>query len=842
MADPNDALKAEPPPGGWRARAALWRRDTSDRAIAQRVAGSAFAIRVFNAGLGFMTQILFARWMGEFEYGIYAYVWVWVLLLGGLASLGIASTTQRFIPEYTERRDQDGLRGYLIGAPLMVTGAATLLALFGLGLLAVFGSPGADVSTVVLAIGLLCLPVFVLADVQDGIARSYNWIDIALVPVYVVRPVLIIVFVALIALSGLPPTAVWVVGASVLAIALISLGQTFSLVRRLWPRIEPGPRRYEPRQWLKVALPVFMIDGFYLFLTYTDVLVLQAFASPEEVAVYYAATKVMALAALIYFAVSAATAHRFTEYAAAGDRDKLAAFVRDAARWTFWPTLVMVTGLVVMGKPFLWLFGPAFTQGYILLPILGLGILARASVGPCERLLSMLGEQNRAALVYGGVFLFNLLLNLILVPRLGMIGSAWSTAMALMLESVLLFVIARKRLGLHSFAFGGHVKPASMPDIPSSFRIDELDVEAASAHLAAWRDLVVRAAEPNGFYDPDFALATARNLPERDRVRFVMVWGGADLLGMVPIIRGRRRYLVPFPLAEVWPAYAPLGTPLLDRDKGSDVFGAVLDHLAQSGARALLMPRFSEGGTASLLATAHLAARGRRFSRIEPHVRALLQIGGDPAERVRDTISPKKAKELARLRRRLEETGRIEIETATDPAGVGAALERFLALEAAGWKGKRGTALASAEGRAAFVREAFGKLAPRGRAEVVLMRVGDKDVAGALVVRQSGRAFYFKTAYDEEAARYSPGVLLSLALTGMFLADPRLVDVDSVADADHPMIDHLWRGRLPIADWLVELKPADPLFDVARMLELGWRGARRGVHAVRRRVRRPPGS
>ena len=105
-------------------------------------------------------------------------------------------------------------------------------------------------------------------------------------------------------------------------------------------RIERGPKAYDIKHWLATALPILMAEGFYLMLANADVLMLQQFRSPEEVAVYYAAAKTLALVSFVHFAIAATTAHRFSAYHANGDREGLADFLRQSIRWTFWPSLV----------------------------------------------------------------------------------------------------------------------------------------------------------------------------------------------------------------------------------------------------------------------------------------------------------------------------------------------------------------------------------------------------------------------------------------------------------------------------------------------------------------------
>jgi O-antigen/teichoic acid export membrane protein len=436
------------------ARARIWLADGSDRSLAQRTAGAAFLIRVASAGLLYLSQVVLARWMGSFEFGVYVYVWTWVLLIGTLADFGLAVAAQRFIPEYAERKAFDLLRGFLAGSRWLAVAMATAIAVIaalGIRLMA----PRLD-SYLIVPLYLACasLPFYTLTSMLDGIARSYNWVNLALVPPYIVRPLVLIAVMGAAYLAGLPADASVAMLAAVIATWVTAIVQLLMLDRRLAAKVARGPKAYALKSWFATAIPIFMVGSFYLLLTYADVLVLQQFRPPDEVAVYYAAAKTLALVAFVNFSVAAAATHKFTEYHVAGDRARLAALLADAVRWTFWPSLVATVLILALGRPFLWLFGPKFVDGYPLMFILAGGLLSRAAVGPVERLLNMLGEQRACALVYAAAFAINLTLCLVLIPRFGAVGAALATATAVLSESTMLFVVTKRRLGLHVLIWG----------------------------------------------------------------------------------------------------------------------------------------------------------------------------------------------------------------------------------------------------------------------------------------------------------------------------------------------------------------------------------------------------
>ena len=419
----------------------------------QRLAGAAFAIRIASAGIVFASQALLARWIGSYQFGSYVYVWTWLLLVGDLVHLGLPLTAQRFVPEYTQAHSTALLRGYLSGSRWLAFAAGTAVAL--IAALVIYGLGDALDGQLVVPLYFACaaLPVYGLTFMSDGLARSYNWINLALLPAYVIRPLIFIAAIAGLRAAGVAFDAAKVMGVLVVASWLAALLQMLQLNRKLKTVVTAGPKSYETGRWLATALPIVFVWGLYTLLTSTDVLVLKQFRSAEEVAHYYAAAKTLALVSIVYFAVAATTAHRFTIYHVAGDRGGLEAFAAATVRWVFWLSLAFSLFIVAVGRPLLMLFGDEFVAAYPVMVILAVGQLARASVGPAERVLNVLGQQRSCAFAYAAAFTVNIGACLVLAPAYGAVGAAIATAAAFVVESASLFVIAKRSLGLHMFVW-----------------------------------------------------------------------------------------------------------------------------------------------------------------------------------------------------------------------------------------------------------------------------------------------------------------------------------------------------------------------------------------------------
>jgi O-antigen/teichoic acid export membrane protein len=423
-------------------------RTGGERAQAQRDALLAFGVRVTSAGLLYASQVALARWMGSFDYGIYVFVWTWVLILGGLSPLGLTNVTVRMVAEYRAKGADSLRRGLVRGGRLFVLSIGTAVALIGILGLWIFESHVQSHYVLPVYLAMICIPLYALTDIQDGVARGHGWVDAAIIPPFIVRPLLILLIMAGAYMAGLPMRATTAAAAAIAAVWIAGLIQTFVINRRLRRLATDRHADYDFSRWLVTAAPLFVMGSAELILQNADILIISRYMTPEDVGIYFAAAKTMALILFVHYAVGSTAAQRFSSLNTQGDRDALKAFVRDAVNWTFWPSLAGAAVILALGGPLLSLFGPRFETGYPVMFVLVIGYLLRSAMGPVEQLLNMLGEQRLCAIVLVATLAVNLTLNILLVPRLGLMGAACATATALSLSAFVNAAIAHHRLGI----------------------------------------------------------------------------------------------------------------------------------------------------------------------------------------------------------------------------------------------------------------------------------------------------------------------------------------------------------------------------------------------------------
>lgn len=420
---------------------------------AQRSAATVFAIRIAGAALAYGTQVLLARLMGKEAYGVFAIAWVWILILGHVAVFGLAQCVCRFVPAYRIGRELALARGFLASGTVATLVSATLIALVGALLLWLVQGLLNPAYLLPLAVALLVLPVFALQDYLEGVARSFNWVTLAIGPPFIIRPAAIALAMGGAVWLGVPAETWVAVACTFIATAVATTIQAMRLVPRVQAELGRGARAYRPREWASATLPIAFGDLVLMALGFVDVLLLGLFVSAGEVGVYFAATRIVQFVIFAQYAATAATAQRFSEIRAAGQQAVLRALVRRRAVLTSCATFAFGGSLLLAAPLLLALFGPGFEASFEVLAVLIVGAVVQSVFGPAEDLLNMLGFARTCAVVSLGAFVLAVILCLVLIPLFGALGAASAMAASLSMRALTLSIAASRHLGFSSHLF-----------------------------------------------------------------------------------------------------------------------------------------------------------------------------------------------------------------------------------------------------------------------------------------------------------------------------------------------------------------------------------------------------
>ncbi len=339
------------------------------------------------------------------------------------------------------------------------------------------------------------------------------------------------------------------------------------------------------------------------------------------------------------------------------------------------------------------------------------------------------------------------------------------------------------------------------------------DLEEATRRVPQWDALAADVLEPNPYYESWMLLPAIRAFrPDFKDLALLLIYtaprpkaahtanGSAEpqLIGMFPFERRKRYRQLPLTHLTLWDygsCYA--GTPLIRRGEGERVLNTLWRWL-ESGRRGDRAFEFrwvpGEGPVAQALTDfcrVHVALnlQNRLFTR------ALLVPRESHEAYLKAALSANKRRDLARKERRLREMGTLSYDELEGSAHAERWIEEFLDLEASGWKGRQGTALATRPAHAQFFREMAHAAAARGTLWLSALRLDGRAIAMRCNLFSKPGSFFFKPAYDETLARHSPGVLLEVETIRRLHEMPDVHWMDSCTAPNNELLNALWLDR-----------------------------------------------
>jgi CelD/BcsL family acetyltransferase involved in cellulose biosynthesis len=362
-------------------------------------------------------------------------------------------------------------------------------------------------------------------------------------------------------------------------------------------------------------------------------------------------------------------------------------------------------------------------------------------------------------------------------------------------------------------------------------RILARSAAGAVAGLAGeWTALAARAAEPNAFAEHWFVAASLAALAGRRDIGLLEARRGHRLIGLLPVALEKTYARLPVAFAQNWCHHQMfLGTPLVEAGEEEAFWAGVLATLDELDwtPNFLHVRGLVEDGPVHRGLKRAAEGLGRSCAIVHRETRALLESDLSPEAYYEQAVRQKKRKELRRLRNRLAELGPLAADILGPEDPLEPWCDAYLALEKDGWKGAAGSALACDPATETFFRETLRAAREAGRLQFRRLRVGDKVIAMLVNFLTPPGSFSFKTVFDEDYARFSPGVLIQIDNLDL-LDRADIAWMDSCAVEDHPMIDSLWTERRSIVRTTVRLKGLrrGAIFAACRALEMGSAAAR----------------
>ncbi len=354
-----------------------------------------------------------------------------------------------------------------------------------------------------------------------------------------------------------------------------------------------------------------------------------------------------------------------------------------------------------------------------------------------------------------------------------------------------------------------------------------------TAYAEAFADLCQRAEAPNLHMAPAaVAAALSFGIASDDIVILAALEQGDErLLGLWALRRTRSLHsgLVPVLEAPLVPLYEVSSAPVLDREHAGDAALALARAIVEAPdlPKILKLPLLPMSGGVFAAIEAALATTGSTIATFERWQRPmLLPDPGDDAERYLRRALDQGYKKRMQQHRQLEKAGALAYQRQRGADAV-AALDEFLALEAAGWKGRSGTALASLPEDSAYIREIVRNFAAIDAVRIDLLRLDHAPIAGGLLLDFPGQSHFLKIAYDEGKARLSPGRALAIEMLRADFAAGLPFRLDSGAGDRVDPSAYPWGERQEMANAIVALaghSAALPrLAAAARMSLRRWR-------------------
>jgi O-antigen/teichoic acid export membrane protein len=434
--------------------------------------GGVIALFVYGVGFGltYCSQLIIARIVGVDAYGVYAYVFAWMIVLGYFATLGFDVGLLRFVPAYEAARAWPLLRGVIQYAQRRSALVGVTVMLVGICLIENWvSSPQLETTFLV---GFVLVPIYALVRIRCSVVRAFGGVVSALVPDRVVRDGALIGLLAVATLGmGWTVDAPFVMMATLIGAAVGLICAGFAMQRRQPRTIDGILPVYDTAVWRRAAIPLVILGATEGLLNRTGVILLGWITDTKDAGIYSLAFNIALVVTLPRIAMNTLFAPVISDLYARKDMRTMQVLIARTSPWTFWAGLGIAAVLFVLAEPLLAWFGAGYDAGVLALRILLVSQVLAASAGSQLYVMTMTGHERSAAVLLVCCATLNAGVSAVLIIMYGLAGAAVGTALSLVIWNVAMAIFLWRRLDLLPGVLGRLRLPLRSGEVAGGERI-----------------------------------------------------------------------------------------------------------------------------------------------------------------------------------------------------------------------------------------------------------------------------------------------------------------------------------------------------------------------------------
>ena len=384
-----------------------------------------FAVNIIAAFIGYLIRIVLARNLTVEEYGLFFAVFTLINFLAIFNNLGMGQALVKYIPEFLVKKRPAKLKNSVF-LTLGVTLASFILISVLLFAFSGFLAQHYFKNDLAASVLLLFIPLLLFSRLRGLVRNIYQAFQRMSIFALMYLAENFLILILLLCLFAFKKNIFVATYSHIAAYMLIFIIFSLLLFRVFnFFKHKTAINKSLVKKMFKFGIPLMILGAGSTIILYIDTLILTYFRSLEEVGVYNVVVPTVMMVMFFGKSIASVIFPMSSELWARKKKKYIGEGLRMLEKYSFVIMIPVALIILVFSKMILkLLFGPEYVTGVLTMQILIMGVVFFAIYAINSALFSAIGKPQIATKILLQGALINLVLNLIIIPWLGMLGAA----------------------------------------------------------------------------------------------------------------------------------------------------------------------------------------------------------------------------------------------------------------------------------------------------------------------------------------------------------------------------------------------------------------------------------